>query len=319
MVYLLLIITLAIALTVEQIIAHQRKSARAFSVSDIPVFNKSSIYAPQGYLISKYHTWVHPEEKVVKVGIDKLAEDLKSNPDLKVQITAHTDNVGSNKFSMDLSVKRAQSVKEYLVQKGCNPENIQTFGKGKNEPLNENLTEDERAKNRRFEFAFINQNKEPEEKAVKVGIDNFAVKTLGNIFIKNILNTGNTVKKGDTIITAEVHGQQINFKSPVTGTVKAINKLLFNNKIKDAYGKDWGLLIEKNDRGESLMSGSQAQHWLKNELKRLKDFLAESSFTPEAVGVTMYDGGNIVEGVLSSLSPKTIHDFEKQFLSGNNA
>jgi glycine cleavage system H lipoate-binding protein len=158
----------------------------------------------------------------------------------------------------------------------------------------------------------------PEEKTVKVGIDNFAVKALGNIFIKSIIDPGKSVKKGDTIIKAEVHGHEINFRSPVSGTIKKINNLLFNNTVKDAYGKDWGLLIENEDKSENLMSGNQAQHWLKKEMRRLKDFLAESSFAPEAVGVTMYDGGNIVEGILSSLSTKVIPDFEEQFLSGNN-
>jgi glycine cleavage system H lipoate-binding protein len=217
MVILFVILTLIVALSIEHIIARQRKSVKVSTVSDIPVFDKSSIYAPTGYLMSKYHTWAYPEDK-----------------------------------------------------------------------------------------------------AVKVGIDNFAVKALGKIFIENIVYPGKSVKKGDTIIKAEVHGHQINFRSPITGTIKAINKLLFNNTVKDAYGKDWGLLIEEEDNRESLMSGNQAHHWLKKEMRRLKDFLAESSFAPEAVGVTMYDGGNIVEGVLSSLSTKVIPDFEDQFLSGNN-
>ena len=217
MVFLFVILTIVIALVIEHIIATQRKPAKVHSSAGLTVFNKSSVYAPEGYLISKFHTWAHPEEK-----------------------------------------------------------------------------------------------------AVKVGIDNFAVKTLGNIFVKNIVNPGNSVKKGDTIMTAEVHGQQIKFRSPISGTIKAINKLLFNNKVNDAYGKDWGLLIEEEDNRENLMAGNQAHHWLKKELRRLKDFLAVNSFTPEAVGVTMYDGGNIVEGVLSSLSTNTISDFEKQFLSGSN-
>ncbi|RPI17731.1 MAG: hypothetical protein EHM58_08205 [Ignavibacteriae bacterium] len=217
LVILFVILTLIIALSIEHIIAKQRKSATVSLVSDIPVFDKSSVYAPSGYLVSNYHTWAHPEDK-----------------------------------------------------------------------------------------------------AVKVGIDNFAVKALGNIFIKYIANPGESVKKGDTIIKAEVHGQQINFKSPLSGTIKTINNLLFNNTVKDAYGKDWGLIIENEDNKEGLMSGNQAQHWLKKEMRRLKDFLAESSFAPEAVGVTMYDGGNIVEGVLSSLNERVIPDFEEQFLNGNN-
>jgi glycine cleavage system H lipoate-binding protein len=215
---LFVILTLVIAVVIEQLIAKTRKHPSESLVTDVPVFNKSSLYAPTGYLISDFHTWVHPEEK-----------------------------------------------------------------------------------------------------AVKVGIDNFAVKALGKIFVKNISNVGKAVKKGDTIIEAEVHGQKLNFKSPVNGTIKAVNNLLFNKTVNDAYGKDWGLLIENEDNFENLMSGNQSHHWLKRELRRLKDFLAESSFAPETVGVTMYDGGNIVEGVLSSLNKDVIPDFEEQFLNGKNA
>jgi len=218
MVIIFVILTLFIALFIEQIFAKQRNPSIATSIASFPVFGKSSIYAPVGFLISKYHTWVHPEENTIKVGID-----------------------------------------------------------------------------------------------------NFALKALGNIFIKDIVKTGISVKKGDTIINAEVHGQQINFRSPVNGKIKAVNKTLFNNTLKDAYGKDWGLIIEKTGNQENLMSGNQAHQWLKKEMRRLKDFLIESSFAPEAVGVTMYDGGNIVEGVVSSLNSKVIPEFEEQFLSGNNA
>ena len=218
MVIIFVILTLLIALFIEQIFAKQRTPSSATQVSAFPVFGKTSIYAPIGFLISKYHTWVHPEEN-----------------------------------------------------------------------------------------------------EVKVGIDNFVIKALGNIFIKDIVSPGNSVKKGDTIIKAEVHGQQINFRSPVSGTIKAINKPLFNNTLKDAYGKDWGLIIDKQDNQANLLSGNQAHHWLKKEMRRLKDFLVESSFAPEAVGVTMYDGGNIVEGVISSLNTRVIPEFEEQFLSGKNA
>lgn len=98
--------------------------------------------------------------------LDKLADDLKSNPGLKLQITGHTDNIGSDEFNLDLSLRRAQSVKDYLVLKGCDSENILTSGKGKSEPLNENTSEPDRTKNRRVEFTFLNRKKEPEEKDV---------------------------------------------------------------------------------------------------------------------------------------------------------
>ena len=159
----------------------------------------------------------------------------------------------------------------------------------------------------------------PEKNAVKVGIDNFAIKALGNIKIMGMADTGKDVKKGDTIIEAEVHGQKINFRSPVSGVIKSVNKLIFNRNINDAYGEDWGLEIEKgSDTPDNLFSGSEAFQWMKSELRRLKDFLDEASFNPQAVGVTMYDGGNFVEGVLSTLDTETIVDFEARFLNEQN-
>ncbi len=98
--------------------------------------------------------------------LDRFAEEMKSNPKLKILITGHTDDIGSSEFNIELSIKRANSVKDYLVLKGCNPGNIETSGKGMDEPLNNNLTEIERAKNRRVEFSFTNQVNFPEEKDV---------------------------------------------------------------------------------------------------------------------------------------------------------
>jgi hypothetical protein len=98
--------------------------------------------------------------------LDMLADGLKQNPEAKLYITGHTDDRGSEVFNVVLSEKRALSVKEYLVSKGCNPENIQVKGKGKSEPLNDNLTDYDRAFNRRVEFTFINQKIELEEKDI---------------------------------------------------------------------------------------------------------------------------------------------------------
>lgn len=98
--------------------------------------------------------------------LDKLADELKQNPDAKLNITGHTDDRGSETFNLDLSEKRAISVKEYLISKGCNPENILVEGKGKSNPLNNNLTDFERAFNRRVEFTFVNKKPEQEEKDI---------------------------------------------------------------------------------------------------------------------------------------------------------
>ncbi len=77
---------------------------------------------------------------------------LKKNPDLKVQIDGHTDNVGSAAYNMTLSLKRAEAIKEFFVSRGINPERLSTKGFGFTKPSASNNTEKGRVKNRRVEF-----------------------------------------------------------------------------------------------------------------------------------------------------------------------
>lgn len=84
--------------------------------------------------------------------LDDLAGALADNPDLKVQLTGHTDNVGSAKFNQRLSVERATTIRDELVKRGVEPERISVYGKGLTEPLNDNITPADRALNRRVEM-----------------------------------------------------------------------------------------------------------------------------------------------------------------------
>jgi outer membrane protein OmpA-like peptidoglycan-associated protein len=77
---------------------------------------------------------------------------MVANPNVRVVITGHTDNVGGQKFNQDLSLKRAQAVKNWLVKKGIKSNRMRTVGRGLNEPVASNETEEGRAQNRRMEF-----------------------------------------------------------------------------------------------------------------------------------------------------------------------
>ncbi len=75
-----------------------------------------------------------------------------ANPEVQVIITGHTDNVGSQKSNQALSLKRAQAVKNWLVKKGIASNRMRTVGRGQNEPVSSNDTDEGRAENRRMEF-----------------------------------------------------------------------------------------------------------------------------------------------------------------------
>ena len=77
---------------------------------------------------------------------------LVANPDVQVEISGHTDNVGSQRSNQVLSLKRAQAVRNWLVQKGIASNRMKAVGKGQNEPVASNETVAGRAENRRIEF-----------------------------------------------------------------------------------------------------------------------------------------------------------------------
>jgi outer membrane protein OmpA-like peptidoglycan-associated protein len=87
--------------------------------------------------------------------LNDLARALIDNPDLRIQLIGHTDNIGSEKFNLKLSFYRAQQLKGYLVERGVATSRILVDGKGLKEPLNDNRSDEERALNRRVELTIL--------------------------------------------------------------------------------------------------------------------------------------------------------------------
>lgn len=87
--------------------------------------------------------------------LESAAQTMVDHPKLIVEISGHTDNIGKAKYNQELSLRRAESVKRYLVNKGIEAARIQTRGYGKTQPIVSNKTEEGRAKNRRIEFKIL--------------------------------------------------------------------------------------------------------------------------------------------------------------------
>jgi OmpA-OmpF porin, OOP family len=84
--------------------------------------------------------------------IDRLVRFLQQHPELRIVLAAHTDDVGSEQYNLDLSNKRARSVLNYLVSKGIANNRLESRGYGEIRPAVPNDSEENRAKNRRVEF-----------------------------------------------------------------------------------------------------------------------------------------------------------------------
>ena len=84
--------------------------------------------------------------------LDSFVTNLRGDPNARVSIVGHTDSSGSEATNNPLSVARAQSARDYLVERGVPASHVQTAGRGEREPVAENSTEAGRARNRRVEI-----------------------------------------------------------------------------------------------------------------------------------------------------------------------
>src|SRR5436853_3835438 len=90
-----------------------------------------------------------------KSKLDDLANKVRGiNLEVVIAI-GHADSIGSDAYNQKLSVRRAESVKAYLVSKGIEPNRVYTEGKGEKQPVASNKTADGRAKTRRTEIEVI--------------------------------------------------------------------------------------------------------------------------------------------------------------------
>jgi OOP family OmpA-OmpF porin len=87
-----------------------------------------------------------------KLILDEVAEALVANPQINVEISGHTDSMGSDEYNQRLSESRAASVVAYLVEKGVAAERMTSAGYGESQPVADNSTDEGREANRRVEL-----------------------------------------------------------------------------------------------------------------------------------------------------------------------
>jgi outer membrane protein OmpA-like peptidoglycan-associated protein len=86
----------------------------------------------------------------------RVAGILVTAQDYTISVNGHTDDVGSDAYNKRLSQRRAQAVRDYLVQAGLSPEILTVEGHGKSLPLVKGTTDTARRKNRRVELGIVN-------------------------------------------------------------------------------------------------------------------------------------------------------------------
>jgi OOP family OmpA-OmpF porin len=94
-------------------------------------------------------------DDLLPTGIEKVqeaAQALQEDPKLRVTVEGHTDSLGSEAYNQRLSERRAQSVRDALIDAGVAPSRIATVGFGESKPIASNDTEEGRQENRRVDM-----------------------------------------------------------------------------------------------------------------------------------------------------------------------
>jgi OOP family OmpA-OmpF porin len=87
--------------------------------------------------------------------LDEVAQMMKENSKMVIQLEGHTDNQGSAKANLKLSEDRVEAVKKYLSSKGISKDRVKTKAYGGSQPLSNEMTQEARAKNRRVEMRIL--------------------------------------------------------------------------------------------------------------------------------------------------------------------
>jgi len=93
--------------------------------------------------------------------LDKLVDLLTDNPEIKIEMSSHTDSIASHSYNIQLSQRRAESTVRYLIGKGVAPDRLVAKGYGEEKPIARNTNSDGtdnpegRQRNRRTEFKIL--------------------------------------------------------------------------------------------------------------------------------------------------------------------
>jgi glycine cleavage system H protein len=158
----------------------------------------------------------------------------------------------------------------------------------------------------------------------KVGIDEFLLRITGSVNYLLLKEPGEWVRKGEVLIMVEHEGKKLEVLSPLTGRIEKANSTGFADSHDTTdpafYKNGWICQIQPSSWKTETVScylADEALQWFNQELKRVKDFIAESVkfISPDSVQVVMQDGGELYDQPLTEFPRDVWNNFQEQFLS----
>jgi glycine cleavage system H lipoate-binding protein len=157
---------------------------------------------------------------------------------------------------------------------------------------------------------------------VKVGIDDFLQHITGTLTKIKMKDQGESVRKGEKILSIIRNGKQLNIYAPVSGIIREKNqRLLIDSSMMNTspYSEGWVYMIEPKNwvrEIEFMFMGEKYKEWLSDEFKRLKDFFSALVMSDNSVyqQIILQDGGELSDNFLSDLGPEVWENFQTSFI-----
>ncbi len=157
----------------------------------------------------------------------------------------------------------------------------------------------------------------------KVGLDDMLLHLTGEVAIEHFREAGEETRRGEALARIHYNGNSLQIISPVSGKICKVNEMVSENPglVKDdPYRQGWIYTLKPDNwkaDTDSCYLADDAIQWAKEELVRVKDFLAVSSMKmmQEPAGIVMQDGGELVEQALTRFPQEVWQEFQEKFLS----
>ena len=158
---------------------------------------------------------------------------------------------------------------------------------------------------------------------VKIGLDEFLLHITGSLNKLILKNSGDSVQKGEALLSINQNGKQLTIYSPISGTVKYQNDLLVKDPTlinTSPFNEGWLYMIEPSNwlrENQFMFMADKYMEWLKFEFSRVKDFMASIGQVNNVAlsPIILQDGGELKDNVLEDFGPEVWEDFQTKFIN----
>lgn len=154
---------------------------------------------------------------------------------------------------------------------------------------------------------------------VRLGVDDFILRLVGEPSVQLLKKTGDDVEKGDPLMLLKERGHSLTVRSPFAGKILEANEDLPANPayLKDSlFSSGWGYVIKPANLSDmkQMLIGGESRSWIRQEFHRLRDFFAGFNTNGGIAPAYLQDGGPPMAGIMNTMDDAVWRELDDLFL-----